>query len=246
MKFIPLAEETGLIVPSANGSCGRPVSIDAWRPQNDLRGEFISPAQFQSCHLHPNGCPDRSPESGLRPGRLELEITEAVLLEDTKAALNAACISLRQWASAWSMDDLEPAIPRSAICGAFPSTRSRSISSFIDDLIAGGESLAIVRAVTGSRQDPRHARPRRRRRDGRAARPLLRKEACTQVQGHLFSAPRPAAELEGLLRPTSLQRAAGLHLFKPPRNSGQLPHRQPVREHRGLAAPPPWRQARRC
>ena len=124
-EFIPLAEETGLIVPLANGSCGRLVpDATRWPAQINIAVN-LSPIQFKSRHLIQTVISALA-ASGLSPGRLELEITESVLLQDSEATLTTLhrLREHRRPDRRWTI--LEPGIPRSAICGAFHSTRSRS------------------------------------------------------------------------------------------------------------------------
>jgi EAL domain-containing protein (putative c-di-GMP-specific phosphodiesterase class I) len=206
MEFIPLAEETGLIVPLGEWVLRQACAdATAWPHQINIAVN-LSPVQFKSRHLIQTVISALA-ASGLSPGRLELEITEAVLLQDSEATLTTLH-KLREMGVRISMDDFGTGYSSLSYLRSFPFDKIKIDSSFIHELIKGGESMAIVRAVTGLGKSLGITTTAEGVETDQQLN-LLRKECCTQVQGHLFSAPRPAAELEGLLGPTSLQRAAG-------------------------------------
>ena len=122
--FIPIAEETGLIVPLGEwvlkAACAEAVE---W-PEHIKVAVNLSPAQFNNRNLV-TWSRRRSINRGLSPHRLQLEITETVLLQNTLTTL-ARCTSCASWACRSHWTTSAPAIPRSAICAASRSTRSRS------------------------------------------------------------------------------------------------------------------------
>ena len=105
----------------------------------------LSPAQFRSPGLVAGGDRARWPQSGLAAERLELEITETVLLEDSEATLATLLSAARRSACGSRWTTSAPAIPRSATCRASRSTRSRSTARSSKD-ITDGVRLAQHRA----------------------------------------------------------------------------------------------------
>ncbi len=150
--------------------------------------------------------------SGLPPERLELEITESVLLQDGDATL-AVLHELRALGIRISMDDFGTGYSSLSYLRKFPFDKIKIDQSFIVDMSDHNDSLAIVRAVIamGSGlgiattaegvETPEQFKQ-------------LKLEGCTEVQGYLFSAPRPAAEVRGLLASinSKLQGGSLMHL----------------------------------
>ena len=135
--------------------------------------------------------------SGLPPQRLELEITETVLLDDAATALETLH-RLRGLGVRIVMDDFGTGYSSLAYLRSFPFDKIKIDRSFIDGLGRQGDSMAIVRAVTGlcnglgipSTAEGVETADQLR---------LLGIEQCTQVQGYLFSRPRPASEVPAML-----------------------------------------------
>jgi EAL domain-containing protein (putative c-di-GMP-specific phosphodiesterase class I) len=135
--------------------------------------------------------------SGLRPDRLELEITESVLLRDTEGTL-AALNQLRAMGIGMALDDFGTGYSSLSYLRSFPFSKIKIDKSFVRDLTTNKESLSIVRAVVGL---------------GRSLGMIsiaegvetpeqlngLREVGCAEVQGFLFSRPRPAGEVLTLI-----------------------------------------------
>ena len=125
-EFIPIAEDTGLINQLGqwvlNAACAEAVN---W-PDHVRVAVNVSPVQFRSQSLALNVAAALA-ASGLPASRLELEITEAVLIRDDERRWTC-CISCASSVSGSRWTILAPAIPRSAICSVSRSTRSRSIA----------------------------------------------------------------------------------------------------------------------
>jgi predicted signal transduction protein with EAL and GGDEF domain len=194
--FIPLAEETGLIVPIGNWVLRKACADAAGWSQDVSVAVNLSPAQFKNRDLVPSVIAALA-ASGLAAHRLELEITESVLLQDSEATL-ATLHRLRDAGIRISMDDFGTGYSSLSYLRSFPFNKIKIDQSFVRELASRGESMAIVRAVTGlGRSLGISTTAEGVETTEQLA--LLRTEGCTEVQGYLFSPPRPAAEVESML-----------------------------------------------
>jgi diguanylate cyclase (GGDEF)-like protein/PAS domain S-box-containing protein len=194
--FIALAEETGLIVRIGNWVL-RKACTDAagWSQDVDVAVN-LSPAQFKNRDLVPSIIEALS-ASGLTAHRLELEITESVLLQDSEATL-ATLHKLRGLGIRISMDDFGTGYSSLSYLRSFPFDKIKIDRSFVHELASRGDSMAIVRAVTGLGKSLGISTTAEGVETNEQL-ALLRSEGCTEVQGYLFSRPRPAAEVENML-----------------------------------------------
>ncbi len=204
-SFIPIAEETGLIVPLGDWVL-RQACIDAasWS-KNAAVAVNLSPAQFQNRDPVPSVFSALA-ESGLAPHRLVLEITESVLLQDSAATLTALH-KLRGHGVRISLDDFGTGYSSLSYLRSFPFDKIKIDQSFVHELKPDGDSMAIVRAISGLGKSLRITTLA----EGvetAAQLALLRTEGCSEVQGFLFSAPRPAADVETMLRECELRGVA--------------------------------------
>ena len=196
LDFIPVAEETGLIVPIGDWVLRQACAEAAAWPNDVKIAVNLSPIQFKNKDLLPSVISALA-ASGLSANRLELEITESVLLQDADATL-AILHELRGIGVRISMDDFGTGYSSLSYLRKFPFDKIKIDQSFIVDMSDHNDSLAIVRAVIamGSSlgiattaegvETPEQFKQ-------------LKFEGCTEVQGYLFSPPRPAVEVEGLL-----------------------------------------------
>jgi diguanylate cyclase (GGDEF)-like protein len=196
LNFIPLAEETGLIVPLGDWVLRMACWDAAGWSQDVSVAVNLSPAQFKSRNLV-SSIVSALEVSGLAASRLELEITESVLLHDSEATL-ATLHKLRALGIRISMDDFGTGYSSLSYLRSFPFDKIKIDRSFVSELTSRNDAMAIVRAVTGlgkslgisttaeGVETPEQLA-------------LLRSEGCTEVQGYLFSPPRPAAEVESML-----------------------------------------------
>ncbi|SFV29904.1 diguanylate cyclase (GGDEF) domain-containing protein [Hyphomicrobium facile] len=194
--FIPLAEETGLIGAIGNWVLNRACAdATAW-PSHIKVAVNLSPLQFKNNALVLQVVAALG-NSGLSGQRLELEITEAVMLHDTDATI-AMLNDLRALGVRISMDDFGTGYSSLGYLRKFPFDKIKIDRSFIQDLSANPDSIAIVRAVANIGSALGMATTA----EGvetEAELAQLRHEGCTEVQGYLFSKPRPAKEIHSLL-----------------------------------------------
>jgi diguanylate cyclase (GGDEF)-like protein/PAS domain S-box-containing protein len=194
--FIPLAEDTGLIVPIGDWVL-RKACTDAagWSQEVDVAVN-LSPVQFKNRKLVPSVIAALS-ASGLGARRLELEITESVLLQDSESTI-ATLHKLRHLGVRISMDDFGTGYSSLSYLRSFPFDKIKIDRSFVHELASRGDSMAIVRAVTGLGKSLGISTTAEGVETSEQL-ALLRSEGCTEVQGYLFSPPRPAAEVEKML-----------------------------------------------
>jgi EAL domain-containing protein (putative c-di-GMP-specific phosphodiesterase class I) len=142
--------------------------------------------------------------SGLSAHRLELEITESVLLQNSEATL-AVLHELRGFGVRISLDDFGTGYSSLSYLRSYPFDKIKIDRSFVSELATRDDSMAIVRAVTGLGKSLGIVTTA----EGvetAAQFELLRREGCTQAQGYLFSRPVPASEVGRMLSKTSQPR----------------------------------------
>ena len=195
-EFIPVAEDLGLIVPLGEWAL-RQACMEAVKwPARVKIAVNLSPIQFQRGNLVPSVVGALA-ASGLAPRRLELEITESVLLDKSAANLDTLK-ALRELGVRIAMDDFGTGYSSLSYLRSFPFDKIKIDQSFIRDLGTGAESQAIVDAITGlgvSFGITTTAEGV----ETRAQFDLLSGNGCNEVQGRLFSMPVPAKEVSGLL-----------------------------------------------
>jgi diguanylate cyclase (GGDEF)-like protein len=191
--FIPLAEEIGQIT-KIGAWVLKQACTDAvpWPPEVKVAVN-LSPVQFRSRTLVLDVIAALG-ASGLPGNRLELEVTETIMLQDTDATLTILH-QLRELGVSISMDDFGTGYSSLSYLRKFPFDKIKIDQSFVRDL---DNSLPIIRAVTGLSAGLGMSTTA----EGvetEAQLHKLRLEGCTEVQGYLFSQPRPASEVAGLL-----------------------------------------------
>ena len=192
-KFIPLAEETGLIIGIGEWilyeAC---LQAQLWKriTGNDLTMAVnISPRQFN----HP-GFFDMVrralADTGIAPHNLELEITEGVMMDNVQRSIELLC-QLRRLGLKLSIDDFGTGYSSLAYLKRFPITKLKIDQSFIRELRPQSEDAAIVQAVIGLGHNlgveviaEGVETPEQRE--------WLRQWSCDEVQGYLYGRPRPA------------------------------------------------------
>jgi EAL domain-containing protein (putative c-di-GMP-specific phosphodiesterase class I) len=172
---------------------------DAARWPEDLKVAVnLSAAQFRNPMLSLSVVTALA-QSGLSATRLELEITETVLLQDDQAVLNALH-EIRQLGVRICMDDFGTGYSSLSYLRSFPFDKIKIDRSFIRELgKEENDCLAIIRAVTklgaslGMITTAEGV-------ETKEQLDILRTEGCTQAQGFLFSRPKPVAEVPAMLR----------------------------------------------
>jgi diguanylate cyclase (GGDEF)-like protein len=194
--FIPLAEEIGFIVPLGEWVLREACAAAAKWPRPLTVSVNLSPAQFRSPGLI-GVVADVLATTGLLPERLELEITEMVLLGDNEATLSTL-FQLRDLGVRVAMDDFGTGYSSLSYLQCFPFDKIKIDRSFVSDIAEGVGSLNIVRAVTAM------ARGLGMTTTGGGVETveqleMIKAEGCTEMQGLLFSRPLPAGEVAELL-----------------------------------------------
>jgi diguanylate cyclase (GGDEF)-like protein len=193
-SFIPLAEEIGFIVPIGEWVIRQACATARW--PGDLHVAVnISAAQFRSPGLM-QVIVGALAASGLQPTRLEIEITETVLLHNKDATLTVLH-QLRALGIRIAMDDFGTGYSSLTYLQCFPFDKIKIDRSFVKDITESTGSLNIVRAVAALANGMGMTATA----EGVETREQLDRitsEGCTEMQGFLFSKPLPAHEIERL------------------------------------------------
>jgi diguanylate cyclase (GGDEF)-like protein len=195
-QFIPLAEEIGIIAPIGAWVLRQACTDAAGWPGELTVAVNLSPVQFKSKTLSLDVVAALG-ASGLPARRLELEITEAVMLQDTETTL-ATLNELKALGARISMDDFGTGYSSLSYLRKFPFDKIKIDQSFIRDLASRPESLAIVRAVAGLGSTLGIATTAEGVETMEQLR-AVRAEGCTQVQGFLLGRPKPASLIPAML-----------------------------------------------
>jgi EAL domain-containing protein (putative c-di-GMP-specific phosphodiesterase class I) len=137
--------------------------------------------------------------AGISGDRLEIEITESVLMHNTAKTL-ATLHQLRALGARISMDDFGTGYSSLSYLRKFPFDKIKIDHSFISGLPDDNEALAIVRAVAGLAASL-NIMATAEGVETTQQLELIRRLGCVEMQGYLFSAPRPQAQLMHLFEP---------------------------------------------
>ncbi|WGS20852.1 MULTISPECIES: EAL domain-containing protein [unclassified Bradyrhizobium] len=195
--FIPLAEETGLIVPLGEWVL-RTACAEAAKWPDDLKiAVNLSPAQFRSQELVPVVVRALA-SSGIAPHRLELEVTETAIIHDSEAVF-AALGQLHDLGVRIALDDFGTGYSSLSFLQRFPFDKVKIDRSFVSELSAPtDESRRIARAVVrfavslGKTTTAEGV-------ETREQLDILRADACTEVQGFHFSPPVRRAKVAQMI-----------------------------------------------
>ncbi len=194
--FVPTAEETGLIVPIGEWVLKEACREAAGWPSDVSIAVNLSPVQFKSKRLV-GVVAAALASSGIDPARLQLEITESVLLDESEHNLELLQ-ELRSLGVKIAMDDFGTGYSSLGYLRSFPFDKIKVDRAFIRDLPSGKESLAVVKAVAGlghslgitttvegvETEDQLNA---------------VNREGFDEAQGYLFAQPLPASEISKLI-----------------------------------------------
>jgi diguanylate cyclase (GGDEF)-like protein/PAS domain S-box-containing protein len=191
-EFIPIAEETGLIISIGewvlNTACQETIN---W-PDHVKVAVNLSPSQLNNRNLV-RVVINALRESGMPARKLQLEITESVLMQNTFSTL-ATLHELRKLGIQIAMDDFGTGYSSLSYLRSFPFDKIKIDRSFIQDLANGEEPLAIVHAIAGLAKglnmiSTAEGVETQQQLD------TLQAIGCTEMQGYLFSRAVPAKEV---------------------------------------------------
>ncbi len=194
--FVPIAEETGLINPLGEWVLATACMEAAQWPENVKLAVNVSPVQFKSGTLALKVIAALG-ASGLPASRLELEITEAVLIRDDDAAL-AILHQLREIGVRIALDDFGTGYSSLSYLKRFPFDKIKIDRCFITDIAEPDGSAGIVRAVVNIAAE-RHMTTTAEGVETEQQQRILRELGCSEMQGYLFSAPRSAEAIREML-----------------------------------------------
>jgi diguanylate cyclase (GGDEF)-like protein/PAS domain S-box-containing protein len=197
-EFVPIAEECGLILPLGRWALETACAEAATWPSEARIAVNLSPAQFR----HP-GLPQLIAgvlrKTGLPASRLELEVTEGLLVDDTERAL-AALVDIKRVGVHLALDDFGTGYASLSYLLRFPFDRIKIDRSFVKGLGCDANATAIVTAILALARSLRLGVTA----EGVETEEhlaLLRAQQCQHAQGFFLGRPVPAARLRELLTP---------------------------------------------
>ena len=205
-SFIPLAEEISFIVPMGEWVIKQACATAAQWPDHLHIAVNISAVQFRNPGLM-QVITSALAASGLNPARLEIEITETVLLHNKEATL-AVLHQLRALGIRIAMDDFGTGYSSLTYLQSFPFDKIKIDRSFVKNITENSGSLNIVRAVAALANGMGMTATA----EGVETTEQLDRiasEGCTEMQGFLFSKPLPAREIERLFLSGNEKASAG-------------------------------------
>ncbi|MDZ3991403.1 putative bifunctional diguanylate cyclase/phosphodiesterase [Pseudomonas sp. Teo4] len=191
MDFIPIAEETGLIhelgTRALNLACQEAAS---WESEQTVSVN-LSPVQFKNANLVQTVALALA-DSGLSPQRLELEITESVLLGNSDENVRTLR-ALKDLGVSISLDDFGTGYSSLGYLRSFPFDRIKIDKSFVHDMCESREAMSIIRAIT----ELSNSLMIKTTAEGVESEEQMRRlaaEGCSHFQGYLYGRPAPASE----------------------------------------------------
>ncbi|NOJ46738.1 sensor domain-containing protein [Bradyrhizobium archetypum] len=192
-SFIPLAEEIGFIISMGEWVIRQACATAAQWPDKLHVAVNISAMQFRSPGLM-QVIVGALGASGLDPTRLEIEITESVLLHNKEATL-ALLHQLRGLGIRIAMDDFGTGYSSLTYLQSFPFDKIKIDRSFVKNITENSSSLNIVRAVAALANGMGMTATAEGVETAEQLHSIV-SEGCTEMQGFLFSKPLPAGEIE--------------------------------------------------
>ena len=192
LDFIPLAEETGLILPIGEWVIREACRQAAEWPEHVSVAVNISPKQFAYPGLT-NTILQALSSTGLDPSRLELEITESIFIADVEKTLSTLH-NLRGLGVRIALDDFGTGYSSLSYLRSFPFDKVKIDRSFVEALGRGGNAHAVVRAIT-TLADALGMDTLAEGVEVNEQLEVLRREGCRNIQGYLFSKPICAADV---------------------------------------------------
>ena len=195
VEFIPVAEATGLIEPIGEWVLREAVKTARQWPEDTVVAVNLSPVQFKNQKLLATVVAALA-DSGLPPQRLELEVTESLFIDGNNHAYEMLR-NLRTLGVRTSLDDFGTGYSSLSYLRRFPFDKIKIDKSFIDEVAVGEESVAIIRAIVAL-ADALGMSTTAEGVESLDQVAKLREAGCTQIQGYVFSRPRPASEIVAL------------------------------------------------
>jgi diguanylate cyclase (GGDEF)-like protein len=194
-EFIPIAEDTGLIVPIGEWVVRKACAEAAQWPGDLKVAVNVAPSQFTQSEL-PRIVHEALLESGLAAERLELEITESSIITDQQQALHIVR-QLKSYGVRIAMDDYGTGYSSLSTLQTFPFDKIKIDRSFLISLDTNDQAAAIMRAtiiMANSLRIPVLAEGV----ETAGQLEFLRQERCGEAQGYFFSRPLPAADARAM------------------------------------------------
>jgi diguanylate cyclase (GGDEF)-like protein len=195
-EFIPIAEDNGLIVTIGNWVIREACRTASLWPAEVTIAVNLSPVQLKFVNL-PMIIVSALASSGLAPERLELEVTESVLLDDVESSL-AALDAINRLRVRTTLDDFGTGYSALSYLTKFPFQTLKIDRSFVADLETSHASVAIVQTVIdlaaklGMRTVAEGV-------ESQAQLDQLRRTRCDAVQGYFLAHPMPASMVAAML-----------------------------------------------
>jgi diguanylate cyclase (GGDEF)-like protein len=195
-EFIPLAEKIGLIKPIGAWVLAQACADAAGWPEHVKIAVNLSPLQFINGRLVEE-VEQALSATGLRASRLELEVTESVLLQENDATMSTLH-RLRALGVRISMDDFGTGYSSLSYLQRFPFDKIKIDQSFVQALETEKGSIGIVRAVVGlGRALGMEVLAEGVETAGQLS--ILKAEGCDELQGYFFSKPRPIQDVQAII-----------------------------------------------
>jgi diguanylate cyclase (GGDEF)-like protein len=233
--FIPLAEEIGLIVPLGDWVLRTACAEAARWPDHVRLAVNLSPAQFRDRSLVATVVSALA-TSGLPAQRLELEITESVLLQDSAANMTMLH-DLKALGVRISMDDFGTGYSSLSYLRSFPFDKIKIDQTFVRDILHDSDALAIIKAVLdlGASMGVTTTAEGV---ETQAQLDALRGQGCAEIQGYFISRPAPAGDIARMLGVEAVRSAPSVSPLSgdpPPPRAGEdgMSSSSPVAERTG-------------
>jgi len=188
--FMPAAEESGLIAPIGEWVLREACALASTWPDHIGVAVNLSPIQFRKNRKLVEQVKSALSAAALPPGRLELEITESVLLADDESAV-LVLRELKKLGVRIALDDFGTGYSSLSYLRRFPFDKIKIDRTFVQESSENADSLAIVKAVIALGRSLGMATVA----EGvetEAQLDIVSEQGCTEVQGYLFSVPLPA------------------------------------------------------
>ena len=196
VEFIPLAEDTGLIVPIGEWVIREACRAARHWPDHVRIAVNVSPVQFRSPGLS-TVILQALADTGLAPGRLELEITESLFIDNPETTL-ASLHQLRALGVRVALDDFGTGYSSLSYLRAFPFDKIKIDRSFIIDLLNSDGATAIIKSIT-TLAEALGMETTAEGVENVGQLDILREQGCSHIQGFYFSKPVVEAEVARML-----------------------------------------------